>query len=244
MYKVNVKKIYILCLFFCFFTCSSYAHDVLIGTITNDPPFEFKNSQNTLSGFDIDLMNGLCQRMQVHCIFKEFKFQQLFSALNKKEIDVAISAIIITPERQKKFLFSLPYKFNHQQFVTLTDSKLQHSFQLRGKTIGVYRGSPEERDTYKQFDGDIHLKAYDSVNQMVAALQNKKVDAIILEYHRALYWLSNSNDFKPLSQQFQDGDGYGIATQLGNTNLIASINSALLKMEQDGSYLKIYKTYF
>ncbi|MCL9684403.1 transporter substrate-binding domain-containing protein [Legionella sp. EUR-108] len=239
-----MRSVYILYLFFCLLTANAHAQNLVIGTLSNDPPFEFKEAPHTFSGFDIDIMNEICKKMERQCTFKTFNFHKLFGALNEGKIDLAIAAIIITPERKRHFLFSLPYKFNYQQFITLAHSSLQHSSQLRGKRIGIYKGSPEQSAVYNKFKGHVEIKLYDHVDELVFALKNKKVDAIVLEYPRAMYWLSNTKDFKLLGHQFRAGEGYGIVAKLGKEHLIQQVNQALERMEKDGSYLQIYQLYF
>ncbi len=234
----------ILSLLFSFFTANLFAQHLVVGTIDADPPFEFQDETNNLSGFDIDVMHELCKRTGSECTFKIFKFYQLFGALERGEIDLAIAAIIITPERRKQLLFSLPYKDNNQQFLTLSASNLRDSSQLNGKKIGIYKGAPEETFVYNRFKGNVNIKLYDNVDDLVDALRMKQVDAIVLEYDRALFWLSTTNDLKLLGRKFCAGDGYGIAARLGRESLIQQINSALERMENDGTYLYIYDLYF
>ena len=231
-------------LFFCLLSFNICAKNLTIGTLSNDPPFEYQNGPANLSGFDIDIMNRLCKLTKNTCTFKIYNFHKLFGAIENGEIDLAIAAIIITPERKKHLLFSLPYKFNYQQFVILADSPLNNPSQLRGKTVGVYATSPEVKTIHDLFEGQIHLKMYEHVDELVYALKKKRVAAIVLEYPRAMYWLSNTKDFKLLGRQFRAGQGYGIIAKLGQTLLIEQINRALEQMEQDDSYLNIYRQYF
>jgi len=236
---------YIRYLVFFFLSCTAYAtQNLVIGTIPNAPPFEFLNEVNNLSGFDPDIMNALCNIMGRKCTFKLYSFHKLFAALDDGQIDLAIAAIMITPEREKRFLFSLPYKFTIHQYVTLADSKLTAVAQLKGKIIGIYKSSPEEELISKQFKGKVKVKSYYHVNQMIDALKRKKVDAIMLEYHRAVYWLSNTPNFKLIGGTFTTGEGYGIAARKGRKQLIQDINNAITHIENDGTYLKIYQLYF
>lgn len=231
-------------LVFSFFTATVFAQNLVIGTINDDPPFEYQDETKNLSGFDIDVMHELCKKTGNECTFKTLNFHQLFESLERKEIDLAIAAIVITPERKKQLLFSIPYKRNDQQFITLASSTLKDSSQLRGKRVGIYKGAPEDAYVYSRFKGDINIKLYSDVDDLLSALKMKQVDAVVLEYHRAKYWLSVTNDFKSLGRQFEAGEGYGIAARLGSGNLIQQINSALERMENDGTYLHIYELYF
>lgn len=239
-----MNGIRILFLFSSFFAANVFGQQLVVGTINSDPPFEFQDESNNLSGFDIDIMHELCKRTGNECAFKTFKFHQLFEALEQGEIDLAIAAIVITPERRKQLLFSLPYKGNHQQFFTLSSSDLKDPAQLRDKTIGIYKGAPEEEFVSTLFNKHINIKLYESVNDLLDALKSKQVDAIVLEYHRARYWLSSTSGFKLLGHEFRAGEGYGIAARLGSEHLIQQINSELERMESDGTYLHIYDLYF
>lgn len=232
-------------LLMCSFSFTAFASDKLvIGTLSNAPPFEFRNEAHNLSGFDIDLITDICKRIKKECVFKLYNFHKLFNALHKGEIDLAIAAIMITPERKKEVLFSFPYKLIMHQYLTLASSKVDTVAQLRNKIIGIYGTSPEEDVIDAQFKGDIKIKTYEHVNQMIDALQKNNVEAVLLEYHRAIYWLSNTQGFKLLGRPFQSGEGYGIAAKLGRTDLIQQVNEALMHIEKDGTYLRLYKTYF
>lgn len=239
-----MKIRYIPFLFFLIFNAVAYPRTLNIGTLSHDPPFSFEEISGTLSGFDIDLMHEICRRIQTQCNFKTLNFHNIFSALNSGEIDLAIAAIIITPERRKQFLFSLPYKFNNLQYLTLAKSSIQKQTELTGKNVGVYVGSPEIATIIKQFNGNITLKPYNHVIELVNALENKQVDAIVIEHSRAIYWLANTNNFKKLGHTFRAGEGYGIAAKLGSNNLVDKINKALIEIEKDGTYLQIYQEYF
>lgn len=218
--------------------------DLTIGTLSNDPPFEFLNEKDSLSGFDINLMTAICKRIKRECHFKIYTFHELFTALERGQIDLAIGAILITTEQEKRFLFSIPYKISVHQYLTLADSKIDLMKQLQGKTLGIYHSHSDDELAHKQFHHNVKIKPYPHVNLMMDALKKKQVDAIMLEYHRAVYWLSNATGFKLLGGPFTSGEGYGIVTKKGRDKLMQQINQAIIDMENDGTYLKIYQLYF
>ena len=227
-----------------FFTHSIHAQQLAIGTISDDPPFEYLAGKNKIAGFDIDIMTTICQRIGSQCTFKMYDFHKLFEILNKGEVDLTIAAIIITPQRRQKVLFSLPYKSNNQQLIVLGNSAFHSPTELMGKKVGVYKTSPDEAAIYRKFSGKVQLKTYEHVNDMIYALKHKQVEAIVLEYPRAIYWVSAMKSFRLLGERFPVGEGYGIAAKLGRDDLIKKINQALESMEDDGTYLQIYQRYF
>lgn len=239
-----MKRLYLVSVFFYFLISPLWAKDLIIGTISHAPPFEFQDEKKGLSGFDIDIMNELCKRMDVHCTFKLYDFHRLLNILQQGKVDLAIASIVITPERSQQFLFSLPYKINSLQLVTLATAKYQNYAQLKNKRIGVYKGPIAQLFIAQKLDGQAEVQQYDDVEDLYSALENKEVDAIAVELERAVYWLANTQGFKMIGKPVHIGEGYGIAAPLGQTQLIEQINQQIKNMEQDGTYLKIYKLYF
>lgn len=80
---------------------------------------------------------------------------------------------------------------------------------------------------------------------LLYALKNQEVDAIITSNSQAIYWNDNeTGTYRLVGSEFPVGLGYGIMTTLGNTTLMVRINQALISLEQDGTYLNIYKDSF
>ena len=77
------------------------AGKLVVGTSADYPPFEFYNSNYELDGFDIALIREIADRLGVEVEFKDFAFGGLLDALRLGQVDVAISAISVTPDRQQ-----------------------------------------------------------------------------------------------------------------------------------------------
>ncbi|WP_317474102.1 transporter substrate-binding domain-containing protein, partial [Cronobacter sakazakii] len=67
-----------------------------IGTDPTYAPFESKNAQGELVGFDIDLAKELCKRIQTQCSFTEQPLDALIPSLKAKKIDAIMSSLSIT----------------------------------------------------------------------------------------------------------------------------------------------------
>lgn len=90
---------------------SSASTDTLrVAIAPNYPPFAFKSAEGELQGFEIDLMDafGTAQNLQIE--FKQVPmFDDVIRELYGRQVDAAVAAITITPERQQIFSFSRPY---------------------------------------------------------------------------------------------------------------------------------------
>ena len=98
---------------FAFTSSVSFAEDTKILRVGAEPsyaPFEFMD-ENTkqLTGFDIELIDAIAKAQGYSIEITTMPFDGLIPALFTNTIDVALSAITITPERQKRVAFSDPY---------------------------------------------------------------------------------------------------------------------------------------
>lgn len=202
-------------------SCNGYAKTLIIGTEDYAPPFEVQTAEGEYYGCDIDVMNAVCDEMNITCIFKTYNFHQLPQALQSGEIDLALAGIITTERRNQ------------------TPAQL-----LEEEKIGVYKGAPNIELIYTQLQNNLQLQAIEKMENMVAALKDKKVSALAFDVSRTQYWLSNDTAFKVIGRPFRVGDGYGVVAKLGNQQLITKVNQALTAIEKTGIYLDIYRSYF
>lgn len=241
---MRVKGLTVLLLFF--ILPFSYASDVLnVGITGNNPPFSAIADENHFYGFDLEIMDEIGKRLNRPVNYVVMPFNQFFSAIDVKEIDLAIDSIIITSERQENYLFSLPYLASKVQFLTNANSPLDSTKDLMNKTIGVRQAEQFKAIFELRFNDQIKINVYYQMPEVFNALSTKKVDAIIINSVTANYlYANNSNQYKLIGQPIPLGLGFGIMARRGEDDLIASVNKALQDMEADGTYLKIYNEYF
>ena len=77
-----------------------------IGTDPTYAPFESKDANGQLVGFDIDLAKELCKRINTQCTFVESDFDALIPSLKAKKIDAIISSLSITEKRHQEIAFT------------------------------------------------------------------------------------------------------------------------------------------
>ncbi len=103
--------------------------DIKVGTVFFNPPFVASSD----SGFDIDLIQEICKRMQEHCTLIPMKYYQLFPALEEGQVNIVIAGIFISGERKNKYLFSLPYLVSNAQILVTKNSTMLAVTELAGK---------------------------------------------------------------------------------------------------------------
>jgi arginine transport system substrate-binding protein len=228
------------------FAFTVHAAPIVVGTMAFNPPFETAADKNgNFFGFDIDIMNEICKRMQAECIYKPLNFARIFTDLLAGQVDLGLGSISITDTRKETFLFSLPYMSSSGQFIARADSTLASIDDLTDKTIGSVEGSLFKALALAKFHDRIKITEYRTLTEVFQALANSNVDAVIADEEAAKYWVAtNSSMFKLLGEGMLISVGYGIMANKNSTDLMNRVNQALLSMETDGTYLKIYNRYF
>lgn len=223
-----------------------FAEKLVIGTRSFTPPFEITtDNKHNLTGFDIDLMMNICQRIDAECSFKQLEFPELFSQTLSNKIDLAISAITITEERKKSHLFSLPYFQSSSQFMANVASPINTLEDIRGKSVGIEQGTIGKDLIKTRFpDSSVTIIEFASSQDLILGLTDEKVDVILVAADSAQYWAANNKLLKLVDMPMPDGYGYGIMANLKSTALIEKINRALIGIQNDGNYQVLYKRYF
>ncbi|KTC75340.1 arginine ABC transporter substrate-binding protein [Legionella birminghamensis] len=220
------------------------AETLTVATLPYAPPFEMAaDKSDHFFGFDIDIMEEICRRIQAYCKFMPMTFEQLMVRTYTGNVNLAIAAITITDDRKESYLFSLPYLPSSGQLLTSSNSPIQNLNDLAGKQIGSEKGTIFKGLLLEKFNNNIQIKEYSTQPEIFQALGNNEIDALILDEGSSKYWSANG-DFKLIGPEMKIGIGYGIMANKREQALIDRINKALLSMENDGTYVKIYSKYF
>ncbi|CEK09481.1 transporter substrate-binding domain-containing protein [Legionella hackeliae] len=234
------------CIACCFFysICLSANPKIIIGTPVFNPPYVIASPAIT-QGFDIDLMNAICSKLQWDCSYKSFAFIDLLDAIRNNEVDLAIGSIVITPDRRQEFIFSIPYLPCDGGFTVLKDSPVKNVDDLQGKRIGALR--PREYYHYlaENFIDQFTIIPYDHYQDIFLDLKSGKLDAVFGNYFSGLYLAHQyPNDVRVLTEHFQIGEGLGIIASPINQDKITQINKAILQFQVDGTFIGLYNYNF
>ena len=236
---------FMFCVIFLFISLLSNASSLTVSVPEYNPPFIMSSGSGGYFGFDAEIINEVCRRLSVQCKLQALPYSQVFNSVKKGQADLAIGALTISLKRDKQFLFSLPYLRSFGQFIVKTKSDMKSPNDVAGKSIGVSENSVYITLLQNQYGASIKIKTYDFHLQMLDALYNGDVDVLLLDKATADYWVANSDNlYRLLGDRIPYGYGYGIVTARGKEKLITKINDAILSMQADGNYVRLYSTYF
>ena len=207
-------------------------------------PFEFTKNGKTV-GFDVDLMREIGKRAGFEPQFQNVTFDGIIQGLGSNLYDAAISAMTITPEREKQIDFSKPYFNADQSLMVQKGSKIKSTDDLSGKTVGVQIGTTGAMEANKlKKNGKVgQVRTFDTITDAFAALQNGQIDAIINDFPVSAYRAKTSNGSLVIVQTIPTGEQYGIAFPK-NSELLKPTNKALAEIKKDGTYAKLYEKWF
>lgn len=95
----------------------SQAGKIVVGTSADYPPFEFLDAQGNKTGFDIELMTKLAERMGLKLEWADMPFDSLVAAVQQGKLDASISAFNYSEERDEQVDFTVPYYSSTDAFV-------------------------------------------------------------------------------------------------------------------------------
>ena len=157
------------------------AETIRVGMSGGYFPFTFVR-QDTLQGFEVDLMNALAERTGDTVEFSTMSFSGLIGALESGRIDTIANQITITPDRVAKFAFSQPYVYDGAQVVVKKgrETEITGVDSLRGRTVAVNLGSNFEQLLHElPFAAEIDIRTYESNMEQDTALG--RVDAFVMD---------------------------------------------------------------
>ena len=143
--------------------------------------------------------------------------------------------------------FSAPYFPAEQSIVVPADSKASSLEALKNEKVGVVNSSTGDivvSDVLGK--NSTAIKRFDNTPLMLQELFEDGVSAAVGDVGVVKYYIKQhpEKQFKLVPDAKFERQYFGIAVAKGNSELQAKINAGLQKIIADGTYAKIYKTWF
>ena len=235
------------------------AESVKIGSECAYPPYNFRDSDGVLKGFEIDLVKEFGRRKNYKIKFVCQEWKGILPALMAGKYDMLVSTLSITPARAKSVDFSIPYRASTGRFVASKGSDIEiftadgqpNPSSLDGKVLGVMKAT-NYFDYLGRFFPDITLNTYESQNDLELDLVAGRTDLIIagpIKIAAGFFTTDIGAGFKFIGPELTDveffGPGVGAAVPKGtNQKLLADWNAYLEEMFEDGSFKKLNLKYW
>jgi len=215
------------------------------------PPFSSKDASGKWVGWEIDLMNAVCAKMNEKCELVEVAWDGIIPALTSKQIDVIWSSMSITAERKKTIDFTDMYYNTPSMIIGQKDGDHDISPEhLAGKTIGVQVSTTHQNYAKKYYGAKSTIKAYqtqDEANQDLAAgrLDYDQADSMALGAFLNSDQGKECCELKSLAPEDLEifGPGAGGGVRKEDTALKEKLNKAISEVAKSGEIDKITAKY-
>ncbi len=219
--------------------CFAQEKPLVVGMELQYPPFEMSDKNGVPSGVSVDLAYALGAYLGREVKIENIAWDGLIPSLKTNKVDLIISSMTITPERQKTIDFSIPYAQSNLAILTHTSSGIQRIEDLnqKGKTIAVKKG------TTGHLYANAHLKnaqllVFDKENAAVLEVIQKKADGFLYD-QLTIYknWANHKETTVALLKPFQETPEYwGAALKKGNEALKQKVDAFIKQAKSDGTF--------
>jgi polar amino acid transport system substrate-binding protein len=158
---------------------------LIVGTTGTQPPLNATNKAGELIGLDADIARLIAMNMGVKIKFSKMSFSELLPALEAGKVDMVISSMTMTLERNLKVAFVGPYYVSGKGILTKPDTitALQETAGLNNPEfkVAALEGSTSQKfvETSAPKAELIKVKSYDVAIDM---LVQDKITAMIADY--------------------------------------------------------------
>jgi len=218
---------------------------LVVGSSATYPPFAYENPQKQIVGFDVDIIRAVAQKIGTAVRIVNTPFVGIFAALNNGDIDLIVSGVTINDRRRQSYDFTAPY-FEARQLIAVPASSPLTSLQgLNGRKVAVVTGSTADDMASRAFGKtSANIRRFDTTPLIVAELVAGGVDAAIGDNGVIAYRVQEHKSLKTVADPTMPKEYFGIAVKQGNTALRTSLDRGLAAIIADGTYAKIYRTWF
>jgi polar amino acid transport system substrate-binding protein len=194
--------------------------ELVVGTSGDQPPLNATTRDGKIIGLEPDISSLMASAMGVKLKLASMPFAQLLPALHEGKIDLILSGMTMTPQRNLKVVFVGPYYVTGKAFLT----KLETIASLRNAngidkpeyTVTALKGSTSQMYVEKVLPRAklIPTNTYDEALDLVI---QDKAHAMVADYHfcavsafrykeKGLTTVNAPFTFEPIGIAMQEGD--------------------------------------
>ena len=222
---------------------------LVVATSLDNPPFSYRNQQFQPDGFDIAIARDVASLLGVQTEVRDMAFDSLFSAVSQGQVDMAIAAISVTPERENLADFTNVYWVGEEGILANANSTITGVGALSdmaGRRVGVQRGSVYqtwlEQDLIASgLSAPGNLFVYETAEAAIRDLREQRLDLTIVDFQAARASVAQGS--VRLVGRGLNPQRYAIAVRNGADALRNQINAALLQLQNQGRIAQLAQLY-
>ena len=212
-----------------------------VGTDTPYPPFEIGEPPD-ISGYDIEVMNGIAEQMGLEVEYTATGFGTIFRDTANGQFDTAAAASDIDEEREKVVDFTDPYYLSSTALLVPTDSDIASVDDLADAIVGVQDGTSQQDYAEDETDAS-DVRGFPEGPNAIQALVTEQVDAVLIDQATAVLAVEEQDGIE-IVEEIPTDVFFGFAVAPNNDGLREAMNEALATLKEDGTIEELYAKYF
>ena len=191
---------------------------IKIGVSHESEPFAYTDEKGNLVGYDVDLAKYIAQYIvknrEAVEIIPILSSERLIKA-STGEVDIVISTLTITPQREELVSFSIPYDVAGQAVMVKKHSEIRSISDLGGQNVGVIFGTTAEKNM-PNLVPTANLRGFKTYKDAYRALKSGGINAITSDDTILSGFVFKDSSVKLLPKRYSK-EPYGIAFKKGNS---------------------------
>ncbi|MGO2659748.1 amino acid ABC transporter substrate-binding protein [Mycetocola reblochoni] len=215
-----------------------------VGTEGTYRPFSFhEDGSGDLTGYDVEVITAVAEKLGVTAEFDETQWDALFAALDAGRIDVIANQVSINDEREAKYTLSTPYSVSPGVLVVADGTDDISGFDdIEGKTLA--QSLTSNWYTLAESYGAT-VEGVEGWAQAAELLSQGRVDATINDKLTVLDDQKNSGDRGlRIVAESDEPSRSALAFPGGSEELVAAVDDALAELRADGVLAELGEKYF
>ena len=222
--------------------------ELVLGTSGNMPPMTQALADGKVVGFDIDMARLMASGMNVRLTIKVLPFDQLLPALERGDVDVVISNLTMTPERNLHAAFVGPYMTSGKCVITrradLAKAEEAKDINVPETRLAALAGSTSA-DFVRTLLPRATLTLVQSNEEGVGLITDNKVDGMMADYPICLSILQRHPDAGFVSlMSLLNYEPIGIAVPAQDTLFINWTENFLQRLQGVGLFDELSNKWF
>lgn len=209
------------------------------------PPFNFKDPKTGhLTGYDVEVARLVAAGLKLKPQFVFTEWSAILPAVSSGKVDAAISQVIITPEREQAFDFSVPYTYSSFQLIVRKNERATYRSlgDLKGRKLGVRQGSVFEQQA-REVKG-VEVRSYPAVPENLQDLAFGRIDASLDDSLMVSYLLKHSELPIKAGPRVGKDARIGVAIRKGSPQFKAAVDRILNQARADGTLRRLSLKWF
>jgi ABC-type amino acid transport substrate-binding protein len=222
------------------------AGKVLIAMDATYPPMEFEGKDGKVTGFDVEFATELAKRLGLKAEFVVMGWDGILAGLTSNRYDMIVSAMNITPERQRQVDF-VEYAKMSQLFISTKGHKVTNDKELAGKVVATQADTTSSQYIEKIKASGVAIKAVKSFKmapECFAAVRAGQAEVIVVDEAVGRFFVKQDPGTFMVTGRAMAPEPIGIAVKKGDAEFVKELSQRVDDMKKDGTLKRLSDAWF